>query len=129
MRAELRYLHSPDVDDLPGYEPETEIFGVFVQAMIGIEGRQGHESFGFTVCNPAWLASQVVAKEEGFQWSRATLVLDQYDFQKLESAVRALCSRSEARDWKSIAGFLCRYTLWEFEDYQPTSQHDDQMRA
>jgi hypothetical protein len=129
MKAELRYLHSPDVDDLRVYAPGTENFGVFVQAMIGIAGREGHESFGFTVCNPTWLASQVVAKQEGFEWSRAILVLDHYDFTKLETAVRELCSRSENSDWKSIAGFLSRYTLWEFEDYQPTSQHGDRMRA
>ena len=95
-----------------------------MQAMIGIEGREGDESFGFTLCSPAWLMTEVVAKSEGYEWSRALLVLPEYDYQKIESAVRDLCSRAERPQWDSIAEYLARYTLWEFEDYVPAREEE-----
>lgn len=118
MKAELRSLHSPDVDDLRSYNPGGAPFSVFVEAMVGIEGASGEESFGFTVCNPASLESQLAAKADS-GWHRALLVVGSYDFERIQSAVRALCDGAEADDWKSVARNLSRYTLWEFEDYDP----------
>src|SRR5262252_2826931 len=51
MRAVLRRLHSPDADPLNEFAPDDpESFAIFVQALVGPEGSEGEESFGFTVC-------------------------------------------------------------------------------
>lgn len=118
MRAELRFLHSPDVDDLRSYESHEAPFSVFIEAIIGVEGGSGEESFGFVVCNPAWLDLSL-SGEQSYFWSRARLVMNRYDFKRIEAAVRDLCAGAEAEDWISVARLLSRHTLWEFEDYKP----------
>ena len=40
MRAELKRMHSPDVDNLASYHPQGS-FGILVQLMIGPEDTPG----------------------------------------------------------------------------------------
>lgn len=117
MRAELRSLHSPDVEDLSSFNPHDAPFCVFIEAIVGIEGGSGEESFGFSVCNPAWLEYNVTGART-YDWNRARLVMNSFDIERVETAVRELCARAEAQDWRSVAQVLSRYTLWEFEDYK-----------
>jgi hypothetical protein len=116
MRAELRYLHSPDAPDLSAYQPETpDHFHILIQAMIGPEGEPGEESFDFVVCTPAWLAGQIAA--DGPRFGRYHLLMREFDLSLLERTIQHLCSRTTGPDWNSVAEILARWGKWEFEDY------------
>jgi hypothetical protein len=117
MRAELRYLHSPDVLDLENNKPEDPAnFCILVQAMIGPRGSIGEESFDFLVCTPRWLEDKV--GKSSYVFGRHYLILGSYDYGVLRSAVEELCNRFVEPDWHSIAEKLGRYGKWEFEDYR-----------
>src|SRR5687767_13594240 len=116
MRAELRYLNSPDVWDLVTHKPEDpQNFGFLVQAMVGPVGELGEESFDFVVCTPRWLAGQVI--ERGYLFGRHYLFLDSYDYSLLKRAIESLLG-IEGPDWPTLAEQLNRYGHWEFEDYK-----------
>lgn len=56
MKAELEWLHSPDVD-LDMFEPEQpDCFGFLLQAGIGPAGSNAADTFDLQVCTPAGLA-------------------------------------------------------------------------
>ena len=58
VRAELKALHSPDVLDLVGFQPQQS-FGFLLQAMIGPLGADGEESFDIMVCTPEWFSAEM----------------------------------------------------------------------
>lgn len=45
MIAELKRIHSPDVDDLSSWMPEDSNFSILLQVMAGPAGSPGEESF------------------------------------------------------------------------------------
>ena len=56
MRASVRYMFSPDVPDLPSYQPEpADEFGFLLQIIAGPDNGEGEESFDVIVCTPRWL--------------------------------------------------------------------------
>jgi hypothetical protein len=115
-RAHLHYLHSPDAVDLGAFAPEDPTtVGILVQAMIGPAGKAGSESFDFLVCTPNWLQAQL--RDHGAMMGRHHLIVDEYDFGKVEASIRALCDGAIGPDWNSVASYLGRYGKWEFEDY------------
>ncbi|MCL2785336.1 MAG: immunity 8 family protein [Propionibacteriaceae bacterium] len=59
MKAEIKSFHSPDVWDLESWVPETTIFSVLLQLLIGPVGQQGEESFSVLMCSPGHIASLV----------------------------------------------------------------------
>jgi hypothetical protein len=63
MLAELRRLHSPDVDDLRNWVSNSAEFAILVQIIASPAGSSGEESFDVTVCSPAWLVGQLVRPE------------------------------------------------------------------
>lgn len=118
MKAEIKVLHSPDLDDLRTGKPaDADNFGILVQAMIGPAGEDGEESFDIMVCTPSWLTSKLA--EEGWVWGRHHLFVPRYDYVAINSAIQALCDAAEGESWDHVAAFLARYGQWEFEDYQP----------
>jgi hypothetical protein len=51
MRAQLKRIHSPDVQDLSACVPEVrDRFGFLLQMMVGPKGSEGEESFDLCVC-------------------------------------------------------------------------------
>lgn len=53
MKAAIRQLHSPDIDDLKCWSPaEPECFGFLLQALVGPSDGEGEEPFDFVVCSP-----------------------------------------------------------------------------
>lgn len=117
MRAELKRLHSPDVD-LDSYYPEDpECFGFFVQAMIGIEGKEGDDSFGIEVCTPKWLLKN--HSETDVVFGRHKLIMFDYDIGRIRSAIARYCEYCFGEEWLEIAEKLARIGHWEFEDYRP----------
>lgn len=114
MRAELRRLHSPDVDRLETWHsPSQTEFAVFIQAMIGPEGAAGEEAFNFVVTGPSEPGSKA------YRWEKSRLVVGQCDYDLLTSAVRGLCDEAEGETWQDVAASLSRYLDWEFEGYRP----------
>jgi hypothetical protein len=102
MRAELKRLHSPDAWDLSAFMPLREgHFGLFIEARVGPAGEDSEESFGFTVCTPAWLAEQVEMK--GPLLGRHHVVVAVYDYGTLERFVRASCEACTGATWRPPA--------------------------
>jgi hypothetical protein len=116
MRAELKFLYSPDADPLEDFVP-TGPFGILITAMIGPAGEEGHESFDFMLCTPEWLSSNM---REEFRIGRHYLFVQDFSYTKLEQFVRAYCaSCGEEAKWRPLAEKLARLGKWEFEDYVP----------
>lgn len=118
MKAELRYLHSPDVFDLKAYEPpDPSNFCILVQAMVGPLGGNVEESFDFLVCTPNWLQNELAKND--YVFGRHYLFLPEYEYELLHKALVTLCNRFSEHNWQAIAEKLGRYGRWEFEDYKP----------
>jgi hypothetical protein len=116
MRAELRRLHSPDIDDLWTHLPDDPgYFGFLIQALIGPDDGTGEESFDFLVCSPRWLATKLEGDE--YVWGRYYLFLKWYDPYLITQAIEKLCHSIDGPDWETIASRLSQSGRWEFEDY------------
>jgi hypothetical protein len=119
MKAAIRYLHSPDVDDLESYQPgDPENFGLLVQVMAGPADGPGEESFDVMVCTPGWLAERV--RSGGPLIGRHYLIVDTYDFATIETVLANAVESEEAPTWNELGERLGRIGKWEFEDYQPS---------
>jgi hypothetical protein len=104
-------------DGLDQYQPEdSQNFGTWVRARIGLAGETGADFFDIFVCTPGWLKSQCAEKRQ--MWMRCLLIVDEYDFQKLRMFIANHVSRYEGDDWVSIAKKLSHIGEWEFDDYQ-----------
>jgi hypothetical protein len=116
MRAFLRRLHSPDVEDLESYRPERpDEFGFLLQIFAGPEDGQGEESFDVVVCTPRWLE-----RKHGRQdvvVGRHHLIVFEYDYDRLVKVIELYCESSEGKSWRDVAQKLSRLGKWEFEDY------------
>ena len=113
MRAELKRMHSPDVDDLASYQPQGS-FGILVQLMIGPEGMPGEEAFDTIVCSPDWLAEH--AKSFNLVGNHK-IVMNKYDYQILLSTMQDFCRSLEENDWQELVAKLSTVGRWEFIDY------------
>jgi len=120
MKAEIHYLHSPDVEDLKSYQPkEQKKFGILVQAMLGpVDGDgDGEESFDFLVCTPSWFEENQVNGQFAFGYH--CLFFSIYDYALLYRCIEDLCNQYEGDNWGEIANKIGRYGQWEFQDYRP----------
>ena len=117
MRAELKWLHSPDVEDLKQYWPkEPDNFGFLLQAMMGPAGQEGEESFNMVVCTPKWLKQ--THADADIVLGRHHLIVFRYDYQSLLNYIRTFAERCTGESWQEIAQKLSRLGRWEFEDHQ-----------
>jgi hypothetical protein len=118
MRAAIRYLHSPDADDLESWTPEDpECFTLFVQAMVGPFGEEGEESFDFTFCSAAWIANRL-GKDASYHL-RHMVLLRKYDYAVVYDTIERVVRNAHGSDWSEVAEKIARYGHWEFEDYKP----------
>ena len=113
MKAELKRMHSPDVDDLASYQPHGS-FGILVQLMIGPKETPGEEAFDTIVCSPDWLAEH--AKLPDLVGDHQ-IVMDEYNYQALQRKVQGFCQSLEENDWQELATRLGAIGKWEFADY------------
>jgi len=116
MKAEIKEFHSPDVDDLASWRPETESFQVFIQLLIGTKGERGEEAFNLLVCSPSWLAEEV--RKVGVVDGRHMFVVDTWNWPVISRYFRRRVTNVEAEDWDSLALILGRIGMWEYEDYK-----------
>jgi hypothetical protein len=115
MRAELKYIHSADVDDMRNYVPnDSQCFGFSFQAMLGPEGEDAEESFEMTVCTALWLDKNI---NDQILPLRHFLLVKEYNYNIIENYLIALARRTMGDDWKTIGERLGRVGQWEFEDY------------
>jgi len=123
MQAKLKRLHSPDILDLSGYQPEVgNNFGFLLQIMAGPNEGEGEESFDVVVCTPEWLrrmhnATDIIA-------GRHYLIVFEYNYDRLSQYLDEYCSRCAGETWQDVARQLGRLGKWEFEDYKPALSND-----
>ena len=91
MRAELKWMHSPDIDDLASYQPQGS-FGILVQLMIGSQETSGGEAFDTIVCSPDWLAEHAKLPD---LVRYHQIVMDRYNYQVLQSKIQDSCRSLE----------------------------------
>jgi Immunity protein 8 len=116
MIAEIKHLYSPDVEDLPHWNPGSEEFAILLQIIAGPAGSPGEESFDVTLCSPAWIVRQA-AKEKIIQ-GRHLLIATEYDYTLISDFISEYVSSCQGQTWQEIASKLARIGRWEFEDYQ-----------
>jgi len=116
MIADLRKLHSPDVSDLPSWVPDSEEFAILIQVIAGPEGAPGEESFGVTLCSPAWVERQ--ARREGIISGRHLLIVSDYDYERVRNYIVKYLRACSGSTWQEVAEKVARFGYWEFEDYQ-----------
>lgn len=116
MRAQLKRLHSPDVD-LSNYWPnDPACFGFLLQAFVGPEGEAGEDSFDFMVCTPRWLE---LDKEGRVIFGVNHIIVTDYELAAIESHLKRYCERCVGDTWIDVAAKVARVGRWEFEDYRP----------
>lgn len=117
MRAELKRLHSPDVD-LSSFRPQDDAnFGFLLQAMIGPEGDASEESYDIEVCTPDWLKKKF--SDFGPIFGRHFLIVFTYDQAIIEQTIADYCRRCVGNNWDEISEQLSKIGRSEFEDYVP----------
>ena len=118
MRAAIRNLHSPDIDDLETYRPaDPDRFGFLLQMLIGPVGGPGQESFDVQVCTPRWI-SETHANDE-ILIGRYLVIVFSYDFPSLKRFLEEKVAEAAGETWNDVAQYLGRFARWEFEDYVP----------
>ena len=118
VRAEIKRFHSPDVLNLRTYVPEDAgDFGFLLQIMAGPVGRDGEESFDVVVCTARWIGQHLGT--DGILVVRHYVVVDSYDYERLEAFLRHYVDQCSGTTWEEVAFRLGRLGKWEFEDYRP----------
>jgi hypothetical protein len=113
--AELKHLHSPDVQDLRNWIPESDEFAILLQIMAGPEDSPGEESFDVTLCTPAWVRRQV--ERDGVVEGRHLLIIARYSYDQIYQYISKYLSTCAGGTWREVATKIARFGHWEFEDY------------
>jgi hypothetical protein len=117
MKAEIKKLHSPDIDDLKIYHPKNiNSFSFLLQMLVGPKGKEGEESFDITVCTPQWLITNL--SEEKVIFGRDFLIVFEYDYQAITNKLTKFVENIEGNDWNELTRQLSKIGRWEFEDYK-----------
>ena len=116
MKAELKYLHSPEIFDLAHFEPKNrKSFSFLLQIMVGPKGEEGEESFEVEVCTPRWLASNF--DEERVILGSSYLIVQGYSYEKLKEFIIKYLDHCTGDNWLEVARKVSRLGQWEFENY------------
>lgn len=118
MRASLKGVLSPDVENLENYIPENpKVFAVLLQLLVGPSGEEGEESFEVVVCTPQWFLKNYHTSEVLIV--RHKIIVFEYNYQRIIEAITKYISSCEGKDWPELGGKIGRLGYWEFEDYDP----------
>lgn len=115
MKAVIR-SYSMVGEELNSYWPDDPAdFCIGMDVIVGIQGGEGGDIFGFEVCSPKWFQKNR-AQDPAF--SRHVLFINEYDELAIKTAVERLVSEVSGETWNEIANRLSRFMFWEFEDYE-----------
>jgi hypothetical protein len=117
VRAEIKWLMSPDIDVDSFVPADPSDVSVALQLIVGPAGEDGEESFGIDVLTPTALARRV--RREGPIVGRHLLIVDHWDFGEISAYLHTLVGREQAPTWNELGNRLARVGYWEFEDYRP----------
>lgn len=117
MKAKLKGIYSIDLPEgQPSLPEDPENCWIVLQADIGLDdGTQAADTFTFYICTPKKLSA--IVKEEKHQLGRHLIIVDQFDWELLESTIVKICDEATGENWEEIAEQISRYGHWEFEDY------------
>ena len=117
MKAELKSIYNPTIDDLGKYTPDIfDNFCILFRAMVGPKDGLGEESFDIQVCTPAWLLSTL--KKSDVIPGRHFLIVLEYDFECIMNKIKEMIESLSGNNWEELAQKFGRIGYWEFEDYQ-----------
>ena len=117
MKAEIKNIHSFDIDDLPNYRPpDPESFSFHLRIIAGPLSAPGEESFDLIVSTPTWLSNNY--PKEAIIIGRHRLIVMEYNFERIRKTITDLWESCEAPNWNELAEKLARFGHWEFEDYE-----------
>lgn len=116
MRAELKAIISSDFDER-SYRETSLSFSFWTQVFAGPDGEQGREQFQVEVCSPQWLLEH--HNEEDVIFGTGRIIAFEYDWPRIERAVRRWVGGWSADTWHELALKLARLGAWEFDNYKP----------
>ena len=123
MRACLKELHSPDIQNLEDWHQDGDAFGFLLQAMIGPADGDGMESFDLLVCSPLWLSGQMA--DTGIRSGEHMVLMPRYDYRILRCYLEPRIAAYEADTWADLATKLGRIGCWEFAEYRALPEGQD----
>ncbi len=117
MLYEIKYLISPDIDDLESFIPEKKgEFCFLLQMMIGEKGIEGEESFDITICSPKWLQNNL--SEADLLIGRHSIIVQQFYYPQIFNFLNEQLNSCQGDSWEEMAKKMGRIGCWEFEDYR-----------
>jgi hypothetical protein len=119
VRAELRFLDSPDTD-LQAFAPAVgEPFSVVIDMYVGPSSERGEELFQVVACNLAWLQARL--DEYPIQRVDRTLVVEAWNYHDVEQLLRRTVNAIEDTSWERVALRVGEIGMWEFYNYREGS--------
>ena len=107
----LKGLSSPDLNE-PSLPEDPSDCAVLIEAEIGSNG-QGADIFSFTVITPTHLM-----RERDAHWGRGQLIVSEFTWEGVRSAVTKLLSHASRETWEMVAAELSKELRWEYENYR-----------
>ncbi|MEJ7139168.1 Imm8 family immunity protein [Amphibiibacter pelophylacis] len=104
--------------DFENFVPELpHNFYRSINVEVGHKSLATKSTFSVTVCSFTWLAHHY--SNEGPQWGRHLLLVGQYNAEEIRKAITERVLQCSRPTWEKSLEMLCRYFIWEFEDYVP----------
>jgi hypothetical protein len=107
----LHSLRSPDLER-PSLPPDPLSCAISINAEIGPAASGGADGFSFIVVTPDQLLGSADRR-----WGRGCLVVREFSWESVESAVRKLLKHADRPRWEDAARELAKEMHWEFEGY------------
>jgi hypothetical protein len=114
IKAKLDGIYSPELASGRGELPsEVTNCWVAMHADIGADNERGTDTFTFYVTTPRFLEDSL--KSETVQLGRGLVIVNEFDWGVVESAVASICDSVRAESWEEAAVLLSRSFFYEFE--------------
>jgi hypothetical protein len=107
----LHGLSSPDLDR-SGRPADPRSCAITVNAEIGPSASGGAEGFSFVAVTPDQLLDAGLMR-----WGRGYLILQEFSWDAVETAVRKLLMHADRPKWEDSARELAKEMNWEFDAY------------